>query len=69
MFLIMVVLGFSMVELCWLLMSSLTNPHPLLLENHELTNVLGVFLLILIGVEFLGTIKTYFSDMPSTSSL
>jgi uncharacterized membrane protein (DUF373 family) len=69
MFLLMVVLGFSMVELCWLLMSSLTNPHPLLLENHELTNVLGVFLLILIGVEFLDTIKTYFSYMPSTSSL
>lgn len=43
MFLLMVVLGFSIAELCWLLMSSLTNPHSLLLENHELTNMLGVF--------------------------
>jgi uncharacterized membrane protein (DUF373 family) len=62
MFLLMVVLGFSIVELCWLLVTSLTNPPPLLLENHELTNVLGVFLLILIGVEFLDTIKAYFIE-------
>ena len=26
---LLVVLGFSIVELCWLLISSLTNPHPL----------------------------------------
>jgi uncharacterized membrane protein (DUF373 family) len=62
MFLLMMVLGFSIVELCWLLMSSLTNPHPLLLENYELTNVLGVFLLSLIGVKFLGTVKVYFIE-------
>ena len=62
MFLLMVVLGFSIMELCWLLVTNLTNPPPLLLENHELTNVLGVFLLILIGVEFLDTIKAYFIE-------
>ncbi|MCX6685513.1 MAG: phosphate-starvation-inducible PsiE family protein [Methanoregula sp.] len=44
---------------CW---QSLTNLPPLLLENHELTNLLGVFLLILIGVEFLDTIKAYFKE-------
>jgi uncharacterized membrane protein (DUF373 family) len=62
MVLLMIVLGFSIVELCWLLVTSLTNPPPLLLENHELTNLLGVFLLILIGVEFLDTIKAYFKE-------
>jgi uncharacterized membrane protein (DUF373 family) len=62
MLLLMIVLGFSVVELCWLLVISLTNPPPLLLENHELTNVLGVFLLILIGVELLDTIKAYFNE-------
>lgn len=62
MLLLMVVLGFSIVELCWLLVVNLTNPPPMLLENHELTNVLGVFLLILIGVELLDTIKAYFKE-------
>jgi uncharacterized membrane protein (DUF373 family) len=62
MLLLMIVLGFSIVELCWLLVINLTNPPPMLLENHELTNVLGVFLLILIGVELLDTIKAYFKE-------
>lgn len=62
MLLLMIVLGFSIVELCWILVINLTNPPPMLLENHELTNVLGVFLLILIGVELLDTIKAYFKE-------
>ncbi len=62
MLLLMIVLGFSIVELCWLLVINLTNSPPMLLENHELTNVLGVFLLILIGVELLDTIKAYFKE-------
>jgi len=62
MILLMVVLGFSIVELCWLVVTSLSNPPPLLLENHELTNLLGVFLLILIGIELLDTIKAYFKE-------
>jgi len=62
MILLMIVLGFSLVELCWLLVISLNNPPPLLLENHELTNLLGVFLLILIGIELLDTIKAYFKE-------
>ncbi|WAC03984.1 MAG: phosphate-starvation-inducible PsiE family protein [Methanoregula sp.] len=62
MLLLMVVLLFAIGELCYLLISSLTNPPPMLLENHELTNVLGVFLLILIGIELLDTIKAYFLE-------
>jgi uncharacterized membrane protein (DUF373 family) len=62
MVLLMIMLAFSIVELCWLLVTNLTNPPPLLLENHELTNVLGGFLLILIGVELLDTIKAYFNE-------
>jgi uncharacterized membrane protein (DUF373 family) len=62
MLLLMIVLGFSLAELCWLLVISLNNPPPLLLENHELTNLLGVFLLILIGIELLDTIKAYFKE-------
>jgi uncharacterized membrane protein (DUF373 family) len=62
MVLLMVVVVFSLLELCWLLVVSLSNPPPLLLENHELTNVLGAFLLILIGIELLDTIKAYFKE-------
>jgi uncharacterized membrane protein (DUF373 family) len=62
MLLLIIVLGFSLVELCWLLVVNLTNVPPLLLENHELTNLLGVFLLILIGIELLDTIKAYFKE-------
>ena len=59
---LMVVLVFAIGELAWVLITSLTNPPPLLLENHELTNVLGVFLLVLIGVELLDTMLEYFRE-------
>jgi len=59
---LMVVLSFAIVELGWVLISNLTNPPALLLENHELVNVLGVFLLVLIGVELLDTILAYFRE-------
>jgi uncharacterized membrane protein (DUF373 family) len=62
MLLLMVVLLFSVGELCYIIVQNLTNPPPGLLENHELTNILGVFLLILIGVELLDTIKAYFLE-------
>ncbi len=38
------------------------SPLPLLLDNHELTDVLGVFLLVLIGVELLDTMLEYFRE-------
>ena len=60
--LLMVVLVFAMGELFWVLITSLTNFPPLLLENRELTNVLGVFLLVLIGVELLDTMLEYFRE-------
>jgi uncharacterized membrane protein (DUF373 family) len=59
---LMVVLVFAIGELAWVLISSLANPPPLLLENHELTNVLGIFLLVLIGVELLDTMLEYFRE-------
>jgi uncharacterized membrane protein (DUF373 family) len=59
---LMVVLTFAVVELGWVLFSNLFNPPVLLLENHELVNVLGIFLLVLIGVELLDTILAYFKE-------
>jgi uncharacterized membrane protein (DUF373 family) len=60
--LLIVVLAFAVGELVWVLFTNLTNFPPLLLENHELTTVLGVFLLVLIGVELLDTMVEYFRD-------
>jgi uncharacterized membrane protein (DUF373 family) len=60
--LLMLVLIASLIELVWYIFLSLTNPPILLLESHELIAVLGAFLLVLIGVELLDTIKAYFSE-------
>ena len=66
---LMVVLVFAVGELAWLLVTNLTNTSPnltnappLLLENHELTNILGAFLLVLIAVELLDTMLEYFRE-------
>jgi uncharacterized membrane protein (DUF373 family) len=60
--LLMIVMVFALVELVWLIVTSLTNFPIGLLENHELVNVLGVFLLVLIGVELLDTMLEYFKN-------
>jgi uncharacterized membrane protein (DUF373 family) len=60
--LLMFVLAASLLELVWYIYNSLINTPAFLLESHELIAVLGAFLLVLIGVELLDTIKAYFSE-------
>lgn len=60
--LLMLVLAASLIDLIWLLYQSLVVATPYLLETHELITVLGAFLLVLIGVELLDTIKAYFHE-------
>jgi uncharacterized membrane protein (DUF373 family) len=60
--LLMFVLVASLIELVWYIYNSLINTPAFLLESHELVAVLGAFLLVLIGVELLDTIKAYFSE-------
>ena len=60
--LLMLVLAASLIDLVWLLYQSLIVATPYLLETHELITVLGAFLLVLIGVELLDTIKAYFHE-------
>ena len=62
MVLLMVVLAVSLIELIWYIYKSLTNDPIFLMESHELIVVLGAFLLVLIGVELLDTIKAYFKE-------
>jgi uncharacterized membrane protein (DUF373 family) len=59
---LIVVLLASLLDLVWLLFQSLILVSPALLESRELMAVLGAFLLVLIGVELLDTIKAYFKE-------
>jgi uncharacterized membrane protein (DUF373 family) len=59
--LIVVLLG-SLVDLVAIMYDALWVNTPGLLKSHELIAVLGAFLLVLIGVELLDTIKAYFIE-------
>lgn len=59
---LMVVLLATMLDLAVLLYLSLWKITPYVLESHEMILVLGAFLLVLIGVELLDTIKAYFRE-------
>ena len=57
--LLVFVLIFSLIELVMLLYASIVNDTALRLDNYELLDIFGFFLLILIGVELLDTFKSY----------
>lgn len=62
MILLVVVVIAAICDLVALLYESLVTTTPILLESHEMITVLGAFLLVLIGVELLDTIKAYFRE-------
>lgn len=62
MILLMAVLLVAIIDLARLLIEALLTLDPYMLEAHELITVLGAFLLVLIGVELLDTIKVYFRE-------
>lgn len=53
---------FATVELGWLIIKDIVSPPILLLEIEELLDIFGLFLLVLIGIELLETIKAYLKD-------
>jgi len=57
-----VVLLLTTVDLGWLLVQDILTAPILLLDVEELLDIFGFFLLVLIGVELLETIKAYFDD-------
>ena len=52
----------STIELGYLLVKDIVNPPVFFLEIDELLDLFGFFLLILIGIELLETIKAYLQD-------
>jgi uncharacterized membrane protein (DUF373 family) len=60
--LLMLVIVIAIIDLAWLLYRSLVVTSLYLLETYELIAVLGAFLLVLICIELLDTIKAYFKE-------
>jgi len=57
--LMVIVLLLSVVELGWMVVRDILSPPKFLLDLSELLELFGFFLLVLIGVELLTTIKAY----------
>lgn len=62
MLMLMIVLLAAIIDLVYITVIALVDFTPWLLQPHEMINVLGGFLLVLIGVELLETIKAYFKE-------
>ena len=62
MIMLIAVLVASVIFLGWTLVISLLDSTPWQLNTHEMIQILGGFLLVLIGVELLDTIKAYFLE-------
>ena len=60
--LLMIVIVISLIDLAWLMYKSLVVTSQYLLETPKLIVVLGAFLLVLICIELLDTIKAYFKE-------
>lgn len=50
------------VELGWLIIKDVISPPIILLEIHELLDIFGLFLLVLLGIELVSTLKTYLTE-------
>jgi uncharacterized membrane protein (DUF373 family) len=61
-FMMGIVVFLSTLELGWILIRDIVTPPVVLLDINELLDVFGFFLLVLIGIELLETIKTYFVE-------
>lgn len=57
-----VVLLLTTVDLGWLIIQDIFTEPVFLLEVEELLDIFSFFLLVLIGIELLETIKTYFDE-------
>jgi len=53
------VVALATIELGWVIVKDILTPPVLLLEINELLDIFGLFLLVLIGLELLDTIKSY----------
>jgi len=50
------------IELAWLIIKDVISPPVILLEIHELLDIFGLFLLVLLGIELISTLKAYLTE-------
>jgi len=50
------------IELAWLIIKDMITPPIILLEIDELLDIFGLFLLVLLGIELVSTLKTYLTE-------
>jgi uncharacterized membrane protein (DUF373 family) len=61
-FMMIIVVSLSTIELGWIIVKDIITPPVVLLEIEELLEIFGLFLLVLIGIELLEMIKVYFKE-------
>jgi uncharacterized membrane protein (DUF373 family) len=59
---ITIVVFLTTVELAYILIKDIATPPVVILEIDEILDLFGLFLLVLIGVELMETVKTYFHE-------
>ena len=58
----MLVVALATLELGWIIIKDIYSAPIIILEIEELLEIFGFFLLVLIGIELLETIKTYLAE-------
>lgn len=56
------IVGFSTLDLAWILIQDLITPPTFFLEPSEILDLFGLFMLVLIGLELLETIQIYSAE-------
>jgi uncharacterized membrane protein (DUF373 family) len=57
-----IVVAFSIIDLAWEIVLEILKPPTILIEVENLLDLFGLFLLVLIGVELLDTIRAYLKE-------
>ena len=57
-----IVVAFSIIDLAWAIMQEILKPPTLLIDVENLLDLFGLFLLVLIGVELLDTLRAYLNE-------
>ena len=57
-----IVVAFSIIDLAWAIVQEILKPPNLLIDVENLLDLFGLFLLVLIGVELLDTIRAYLKE-------
>lgn len=60
--LMMIVVALATLDLAWGILQELAKPPHIIIEVEKLLDIFGLFLLVLIGIELLDTIRAYLTE-------